>query len=359
MKNAASISVILLLLFISCNRKKDHNTSVFDRKLLLENYATNLIIPSYGNFQQKVNALHQAAQHFIQQSDSGGLIALRLAWTEAVAAFQFCNSYNFGPAVSNTGTLTENIATFPVNEVLMEQFISNENYSLNNFARDTRGLFGVEYLIFDEQAITKFNGSEGYKRKSYLSAIVQDIKNKTDQVVSGWSSYQNTFINATGTDAGSSTSLLFNNFLIGYEFIKNYKLGLPLGLRAGQAAPEPFKVEAYYSGISTLLIRLNFESIVQIYFGNDSAGTAGTGFDDYLRAIEGGASLVDETFAQMQQIQTALDNMPPGRLSDIIISNPQPAVVLHAEMQKLTRYIKSDMSSLLGISITYSSGDGD
>jgi hypothetical protein len=29
------------------------------------------------------------------------------------------------------------------------------------------------------------------------------------------------------------------------------------------------------------------------------------------------------------------------------------------ELQRLTRFLKSELSSLLGISITYSSGDGD
>jgi hypothetical protein len=46
-------------------------------------------------------------------------------------------------------------------------------------------------------------------------------------------------------------------------------------------------------------------------------------------------------------------------MSELIRSNPQALVALHTEMQKLTRFIKSEMSSLLGISITYSSGDGD
>jgi predicted lipoprotein len=360
MKNINWLCLLLCLVFASCDRNKNNSDgNAFDRKPMLENYADKLIVPAFGQFQQKVNALQTATDSYVQQTDAPHLDALKTAWTDAVKAFQFCNNYNFGPAVSSTGTLTEDIATFPVDVVELEQFIANEDYSLNNFSRDTRGFFGIEYLIFDNDALSKFNNTDGNKRKLYLSAIVNDIKSRTDNVVSGWNTYRNTFVNATGTDAGSSASLLFNSFLIGFEFNKNFKLALPLGLRAGQTTSEPAKVEAYYSGISTELIELNFENTMQIYFGNDTEGVEGKGFDDYLKAVDGGTQLVDETTVQMNKVKTAIDNIPAGKLSDLIVSNPQPANTAHTEMQKLTRYIKSDMSSLLGISITYSSGDGD
>jgi uncharacterized protein len=359
MRNQILLLVFSLLIFTACDRNNNSNGNNFDRKPMLENYADKLIIPSFTQLQQNINALKTASDNFVQQSDIANLTALQNAWTEAVKSFQYCNSYNFGPAETTTGTFTENIATFPADETEIEQFIVAEDYSLNNFSRDTRGFFGIEYLIFGNDALNNFSGTEGGKRKLYLSAIVNDLKTKTDNVVTGWSTYRNTFVNATGTDAGSSASLLFNSFLIGFEFSKNYKLGLPLGLRAGQTTSEPTKTEAYYSGVSSELIKLNFENIKQIYFGNDIDGHEGKGFDDYLKAVTGGSELVDETTVQMNAIKTAIENIPSGKLSDLIVSNPQPANTAYLEMQKLTRYIKSDMSSLLGISITYSSGDGD
>jgi hypothetical protein len=40
-------------------------------------------------------------------------------------------------------------------------------------------------------------------------------------------------------------------------------------------------------------------------------------------------------------------------------SAPTAATNFHTELQKHTRFFKSDMSSLLGLAITFSSGDGD
>ncbi len=362
-KSTWIFTVLLFTLLVSCDKNKNNHVNSYNRKAMLENYAGKLIIPAYAQFQEKVNALQTAADLFIQQPDNPTLQNLKNTWIEAAKAFQFCNSFNFGPAESITGNLTMDVATFPVNESLTENYIlqiSDAGFNpLNNFSRDTRGLYGIEYLIYKNDASQTISNFADVNRKNYLSAIINDVKNRTDKVNADWLQYKTTFINADGTDAGSSSSMLFNQFLIGYENNKNFKLGLPLGLRAGQTSTAPQKVEAYYSGISTELIKLNFESTIQIYFGNDFENQEGLGFDDYLKNIEGGEDLVNETFFQMNNVKDAFNKIPQGNLSDIILAEFEKPEAAHTEMSKLTRFIKSDMSSLLGISITFSSGDGD
>src|SRR5690606_6381612 len=110
----------------------------------------------------------------------------------------------------------------------------------------------------------------------------------------------------------------------------------------------------------TELIATNFASIRQIYFGDSFENQQGKGFDDYLKAVDGGEALVSETLLQMNATQQAIENIPAGRLSEQIANNNYSAAeAVHTELSRLTRFIKSDMSSMLGISITYSSGDGD
>ena len=47
------------------------------------------------------------------------------------------------------------------------------------------------------------------------------------------------------------------------------------------------------------------------------------------------------------------------KLSELVVNDPAKAEAIFTELQKMTRFIKGDMSSILGIAITYSSGDGD
>ena len=67
---------------------------------------------------------------------------------------------------------------------------------------------------------------------------------------------------------------------------------------------------------------------------------------------------INNAFNNINNILTPLLNERNMRL-DLTNNISEPYKNLHDELQKSTRYVKSDMSSLLGISITYSSGDGD
>ncbi|PIY09843.1 MAG: hypothetical protein COZ18_07205 [Flexibacter sp. CG_4_10_14_3_um_filter_32_15] len=345
----------------SCGNETETKKTEFDRKELLENIATNLIIPSYQNLESNTNLLVEATQNFIQNPSVSTLEAAQTAWKSAYLSFQDANVYNFGAAQGTLGSLVENVGTFPVSETKIENYIAAGNSSLNNFDRDSRGFLGTEYLLFDKES--KTNIVEKYtdpNRKEYLLAVVQNIQTEVKKVNDSWANgYKETFTNNTGTDAGSGLSILFNEWNKSYESIKNFKLGLPLGRRAGQTQSDPKLVEAYYSKESILFLKAHFENIERIWYGKTLNGQDGIGFEEYLMSIEGGEAIVLETKAQLEEVKKAVELLPNEDLQTQITSNPTAVNSLLTEMQKLTRFFKSEMISLLGITITYDSGDGD
>ena len=134
---------------------------------------------------------------------------------------------------------------------------------------------------------------------------------------------------------------------------------MPLGRRAGQTQSDPKLVEAYYSKESILFLKAHFENIERIWYGKTLNGQDGIGFEEYLMSIEGGEAIVLETKAQLEEVKKAVELLPNEDLQTQITSNPTAVNSLLTEMQKLTRFFKSEMISLLGITITYDSGDGD
>ena len=89
-------------------------------------------------------------------------------------------------------------------------------------------------------------------------------------------------------------------------------------------------------------------------------GTSIRGFRSYLETVPGGTDLITQTLAQDASINAALDALSDSEsMSELILTDPTRLETLHTECQKMTRFLKSDLSSLLGIAITYSSGDGD
>lgn len=373
-KNYINRIFLLLLLpsiIVGCGDESSNNSTPdsFDRVAFLTFYADSLIIPEYSKLNGKAGELKVSVEAFVSSPSLQTLKNAQLIWADAYLQWQNCSAFDFGPAQGNFGTLSEDIGTFPTfisgsqSKKGIEEYIASGDNSLSNFARDTRGLLGIEYLLFeseDNDVISKFSGIGGDKRKAYLIAITNDIVNRINDVYTKWPEYRSKFIGNNGTDAGSSTSELYNEFVKSFEALKNYKYGLPAGKRPGQTKTEPDKVEAYYSGMSFEASKKHWETILRLWQGTTTNGYDGIGFEEYVESTVTGKELVQSTQVQIKAVNDAFTAFPNNMtLSQAISVNDVSVETLNTELQKMTRFFKSDMSSLLGISITYSSGDGD
>jgi hypothetical protein len=347
--------LIAFPLLISACEKGQNIEDSFNRKEMLQEVAQQLIKPAFTLLKSKTDSLVSVTQTFTQNSTSDNLVKLQQLWERSYLAYLSACAYNFGQA-GEEGTrkaLVEEVATFPVSTTKIESAITNNNANFNDFNRDARGLLTLEYLIFDLSGnqTTILNNFQSTNRKTFLTNLVANIKIRVDAVVSGWEgNYLQEFINNDGTSAGSSTSLLYNEFVKSFEALKNFKVALPLGKRAGQTQTEPTKVEAYYSGTSIKMLKAHFATLEAIW----------RKFIPYLQSVEGGNGLIASTEAQLTLTKNALNTAPETLPFATQIQNaPTSFDTLHTELQKMTRFFKSDMSSVLGIAITYSSGDGD
>ncbi len=341
--------VVLFLIgftFLSCNDSTDPVNEVkFDRTAFLENYANSYIIPGFQEAANKAEAMHLAIE---QLNGSSDLEEVKQLWKDAYLSYINVSQYNIGPAEEEvlTKSLVEEVATFPVNITAVNAKIDSKDFKLNDFQRDTRGFFTMEYILFEN-----FNESS----LLYLTEISSDLNSRIAAVNKEWQGdYKSTFVKNDGTSAGSSTSQLYNEFLKSFESLKNFKLGLPLGLRPGQTAAVPRNVEALYSGNSLLFAEQHFNSLKNFWVGSNQKG-----FKDYLLSVEGGEELVSSTETQILAVENAFSSVSPSDFSSENLDGNISLIDLHTELQKLTRYFKSEMSSLLGIAITFSSGDGD
>ncbi|MDZ7878309.1 MAG: imelysin family protein [Saprospiraceae bacterium] len=353
-------------MFVAIAGCGDKNSGIdpvsFDRRTLLQNMADNLIKPAFSDVQKGVNDLNSAIRSFATTPNAANFETLKTKWKEAYSAWQFANGYNFGPA-GEEGTrkgLIEEIGTFPSNTAKIEAFITANDTSFQSFSRDTRGFLALEYLIYGGSALTKLQAETN--RRNYLMALGNHLKTRTDFVANEWQTgkYAATFVADNATSVGSATSNFYNSFVANYEALKNFKIALPLGKRAGQTQTEPLKVDAYYSGFSLDMIKNHFQACENIWYGKSKSGTDGIGFKEYLEAVEGGKALIAATETQLAATKAALNAVPTNKTFGQLIEANDPSVfALQTESQKLVRYYKSDLSSLLGIAITFSSGDGD
>ena len=362
---------MLLISFGSSCKKKDKTISEnaadggFDRKAMLTNYGSKVIVPAYTAFNLACVRLDSTITDFNLSPDAARLLNLQTVFKNTYRVWQSASSFGFGPA--DDLYLSKNMNTFPCDTNKINSYVNSGTYNLDAIANsDAKGLPAMDYLLF---GMSKENTSllvryttdnAAAKRKAYLAALSASMKTNASAVLNGWNNYMTTFLNASGTDVGSSLGQLINELDEDLEILKNYKIGLPLG-KQSMGSPFPGKVEAYYCGISSELAVLHLKSVQSIYVGKGLAEGNLLGLDDNLGAIDAKYNNGSLNVAIANQFTAAINKMQavPDPLSNSIINNQALVNAAYVEIQKLVVLLKTDMPSSLGILITYEDNDGD
>lgn len=368
----ALIAVSAFILVQSCSKSNggdkatDPAANGFDRKAMLTNISTNIIIPSYTAYQGAIVNLDAAVTAFNTAPDATKLTALQTAFKTAYQLWQSASEYDFGPA--EQANLRVNTNTYPADINQITSNISSGTYNPGLLANlSAKGLPAMDYLLFgtgaDNNAILLqyTTDAQAAKRKTYLATLSAELKTNITTVLTAWNGgYKTTFINADGTDTGSSVGLLINQLVYDYEILKNYEIGIPAGVQS-MGTTFPTKVQAYYSKMSAQLALLHLQAVQNLYLGKSAQGD-GLGLDDYLVQAKAkytdGSSLNDVIKAQFATATTKLQALTDPLSTQITASNGV-VTAAYTELQKLTVLLKTDMPSSLGVLITFGDNDGD
>ena len=377
------VSVVLVI--TSCQKKgctdptainydstaeKDDNSCQyedFDKQGLLTNIADNYIIPSINNYKSNVITLDSLVESFTQTPSEQALVDVRNAWVNTLLSWQDISFLDFGPA--NYIILKEQTNLFPADTVLIEDNISSGTWNLEfNSNYDAKGFQALDYLLnkrgyTDAELVTSLTSSQN--SKNYLNDITDDLLANINYVSSEWVTYKDNFINDFETNSqGSAVSNMINALCLHYEFyLRRGKVGLPLGVFNGFSQQEmPDLVECYHYGQSLPFCKRAVTSL-QNYINGVSYSNEenGLGLDDYMNFVnaeynnESLSTVIDNQFSE---ITTGLNSLNDP-LSNEVITNKADVQAVYQKLQQLVPYIKADMTSALGVLITYQDNDGD
>jgi len=357
--------------------QKDDNGCLYedyDKLSLLTNLADNYIIPSLDAYKSKIITLNIHVDSFIENPNISNLTLLRTNWEEALLNWQDIGFLDFGP--SEYILLRKQTNTFPIDTTELNNFITLADWNLDYASSyDSKGLQALDYLLFkpghsESELITYFQNNTN--AKNYLKAVAEDLNQNINYVTNQWVTYREDFINDfevtqsnfSTNSQGSSISNIINALCLHYEFyVRRGKVGLPLGVFNGFSQLElPELVECYYSGKSTQNLVRSINSLRKYvtgssYLNNDN----GLGLDDYMDFVNAEQSTQQLSTVIDNQFLTILDevNNINGLLSEEIINNKSQITQTYQELQQLVPYIKVDMTSALGVLITYQDNDGD
>lgn len=359
-----TLFLVIVVLFSACKPKdNDPCAFTFDQTTMLSNIGNNIITPAYDTLKQEVTALELATTGFITQPSVAALGDLQTAYWAAQVAWQKAMIYEFGPA--ETHQLRGTLNNFPVFVTRLETAVQTGNYNLgiDSFSY-TRGFPALDYLLYgvaanDADIVAKYDtDADAANRRQYLQNVVTQIKNKVELVHSEWAGYKSVFIGTTGVSTGSPAALLVNQINQNYELFKNNKLGTPAGAK-NSYIPAADKVEAYYSRRSLDLMLVSVRAMQTLY-----EGKGGIGLYEYVAAanVDKDGVLLQEVIAnQFTTVINSLEALQTSSLYDAIQNNFNAVKTAYGHAQNMVVYLKTDLPSVLCVSITYvdNTDDGD
>ena len=359
-----NLLVIVFAASVITSCKKDDDTSqpsdvTYDRTEMLSYFSDSLIVYNYKNAWAAASALTDNVAQLKANTSAAAVTDFREQFEKVYLSWQLIAHLEFGPA-DNIG-LKGNVNVYPTDTVQINKNIELENYNLGTADNtDAKGLPAISYLLYGtgnsaEEVAAYF--ADNPKAINYIEVVIDDYINKISGIYNNWKdTYHAEFKSRKGTDAGSSTSLLFNGLVLHTErFLRDGKIGIPAGKRTlGETLPE--KTENYYSGKSMPLAVANLKAIYRFF-----SATEKVSFYHYLHTLNAkynGQLLADVVDAQFK---TAIDKLEaiPDPLSTTVDTNLPVIDAAYAEIQKLIVLLKTDVPSALGVLINYQDNDGD
>lgn len=372
MKYTRFLTLILFVFtLISCNSDDGETLTgedTFDRAALLDNWADNIIIPSFENFASHTEDLNTSTEAFVQNPSEASLADLRESYEQAYIQYQTVALFGMGRAETINYRMFLN--TYPVDEVTIQEKIGSGNHNLAlPSSYDEQGFPALDFLLnglAEEDAnIVEFYTTHpnALAYQDYLRAVSSRINNLTQEVLNDWqNSFRDEFVSNTTSSNTGSVDRFTNDYVMYYEkHLRTGKIGIPAGVFTGNPMPE--NVEARYSdGLSKDLYLKALETVQNFFngkhFGSDETGPSYKQYLDHLNTVKNSTDLSSLINSQFNAIEEQAANLNDDFVEQIQMDN---SVMLQAfdELQKNVVLLKVDMLQALSISVDYVDTDGD
>ena len=374
MINNRFYSLIFLFIFLfSCSEDNSIPASSdnYDRKELLSNLVNNIIIPAHQNFNNELQLFESTVNSFDDDRSISNLEMIQDQFIVAYRAWQYIEMFNIGYAEEIYYASKMNI--YPANTTRILENINSDNVDLdgNSNQFSAQGFPAIDYLLFglaeNNIQILDIYSIDNNSTFTYLNLLVSKMIDNTDAVIDYWETNRQDFINSTGNTSSSSLNMLANDFVYYYEKgLRANKIGIPAGVWSGEI---PQNVEAYYkSDISKILaiegLQASTNFFKGIHFGESQ--TNGEGLYDYLAYLDDTnysdssmfIGLQDDILDSFDNSMIKLEQLNNNFALQIETDNIKMLEAYDAIQQGVVR-LKTNMLSILGISVDYYDADGD
>lgn len=341
-------------------------------RTFVKDVSERVLLPSYDAFSLQSKHLSQATERFCHaERTSEQFTQVKDSWNITKQAWAQTLPFRFGPALDNF--LDLKIQFWPDDKNLVRKQVkgflrthpSPSVAELAKAASPAQGLSAIEYLLFDaeEGGISTFTeGESRHQRCDYLKAAAQHLSQQSQDLLKAWGNANSGYLaefsySENQAVIDESFAVILRESLVSIEVIKNLKVGKPFGLHVliETGKINAFFLESWRSQSSQENIISSLITFQQMYYGGSHFG-----LDDLLINNFNQPELEFILHTQISKCLKLAYELPKPIFSQVGgLATQKKAGELHGELVKLIAMIKQSLSQTLGITIGFSSNDGD
>jgi len=295
--------------------------------------------------------------------ESAGLVAdptpstlrdVRQSWRRALSSWKRVEAFRLGPIAESNSLMRAMF--WPVRAAGLEGLLQGaqtlDHASVDSMGVDRRGLFALEYLLFseaaEEECAARFAGPAGERRASLARALAGNVSFHADNLVRSLGSGK-TFADKLADGGQDSLNRLVAQLVFTVENVSANRLARTSRL----VKTSTFKrsdTEGGLSGTSREIALTYLRATQQLYLGEERG---------LCRLVSAQSATVDRALrSAFAQAIIAVADLG-GPLEEAAQRDPGRFDAAADSVKKLERTLKVDLASVLGVTSTFASVDGD
>ncbi|HEY1172994.1 MAG TPA: imelysin family protein [Verrucomicrobiae bacterium] len=348
-------------------------TKEFSRPAMLEDIATKVLVPGIREFHDKCQGLEKFSAKLAMEPSPENVRLVQQAWVDACLAWKRMQWIQFGPVKDRA--YWSALCFKPVYPVSIEKVIrGTEPITQDSLAEQgaaAKGLYTLEYLLFDlPQGQTAWVGEDGKpartgtprlaakwllegdqaeRRRIYVREAAREMMEMLKPVRATVD--DPAFIANYVKGGQTSVDLAVNGLL---DELESGVVNL-IRLYVDQFANRSLRydqIEGYPSGLSVRVMEEELAGLEKLYRGG-----GGLGLDDYVKHVNPGlAERMEQRLKAGKEALKAFRELP---VDQALVKRYAAMEKAHDELRELEIQIKLDVISSLGITLLFSSTDGD
>jgi predicted lipoprotein len=345
----------------------------FTRPAMLQNMAANVVVPGVKELTRCSEGLSVASEKLQKSPSPENLLRVQAAWKETCLAWKRVRWIQFGPVKDRTywtALFYQQIYPQSVEGVMRKDKPIDQDM-LEELGASAKGLYALEYLLFDspmgqtavlgpegkpskpgtprlsEQALLM--GEKAERRRTYVREVARELSARLKEAETIVIAPE--FVTNYVKEGQNSINLAVNGLL---DEMENGVVNV-VRLYVDQFANRVLRyeqIEGSASGISTQVLEAELSGLEKLYRGGD-----GLGFDDYLQQVNPG--LAKRLNERLMAGKKAMQAFHGRSIDQALAKNYGDMEQAHDELHELEIQIKLDVVSSLGVTLLFSSTDGD